>query len=599
MTLEGHSMENDPFFRGARPLFDGEEGVWLTISSGSMVPAVAPGDRVCVRAIAPSALSPGDIIAVRRGGLFVVHRLARVEHGMLVTKGDRNARADPPIPVDLVVGKVCRIARSYGTTDLSTPSGLMRDWWDRRLGSVLAGSSRIQSLVAGPVTQLGSRRYARGPLTVPYGILARFIARILGRVQYVRSAYLIHGAARGEILPGLSDLDLLLVLEDAAPGIHAARRARLVRRFRALRRLAPFLGHVAILSNEEAVFLLRHGGTEAFECASWKLIAGSDIRLPRPPASKALLRVAVTRRLVDRFVCLCGDLTALASGSCTRRQLLSARKHAVEVLRLVEVYAGRAPVSDLASRREALLERLAAREGGNSRLASHLVSMSMESRCAARDLMAASFEILLSWDRALAADGITARPITAARARILEGDDRLDWKNMSEPFAFEEFERFVSAAPRVDNRQPVVVTPRIRASISALFPERMPPPREAGDAEMRHQRLADLLFSCALAENPLHLCARGRELLGIFCSERYGIAAASDGTILSCLESHGSRRIVDAAVLLSREVTRRSFEAHLEFVAEVAAELIAASSNPRTVRSAAIDERPLLVGTDP
>ena len=51
-----------------------EDRNWLIVLTGSMVPLIHPGDRVCVRAVGAERLRSGDIVVFRRNGSLVVHR---------------------------------------------------------------------------------------------------------------------------------------------------------------------------------------------------------------------------------------------------------------------------------------------------------------------------------------------------------------------------------------------------------------------------------------------------------------------------------------------------------------------------------------------
>ncbi|MFN8052601.1 MAG: signal peptidase I [Acidimicrobiales bacterium] len=68
------------------------------ITSGSMRPALNPGDVVVVRPTSPSSVRPGTIIsfADARRGAVVTHRVVSVgRDGTAVTRGDANATRDP------------------------------------------------------------------------------------------------------------------------------------------------------------------------------------------------------------------------------------------------------------------------------------------------------------------------------------------------------------------------------------------------------------------------------------------------------------------------------------------------------------------------
>lgn len=85
----------------------------LNVLTGSMSPALHPGDLVIVTRASWKAINPGDIITYadpKRPGATITHRLVRTDTSrsvpMLVTKGDANSSSDAPFPAGRLVGKV-------------------------------------------------------------------------------------------------------------------------------------------------------------------------------------------------------------------------------------------------------------------------------------------------------------------------------------------------------------------------------------------------------------------------------------------------------------------------------------------------------------
>jgi signal peptidase I len=79
------------------------------IVSPSMEPAIPMGSMVLVEQVDPVEVERGDVIAFRRGGVVVTHRVTqnRVVEGEFMTKGDANAEEDAsPVPYDNLVGRV-------------------------------------------------------------------------------------------------------------------------------------------------------------------------------------------------------------------------------------------------------------------------------------------------------------------------------------------------------------------------------------------------------------------------------------------------------------------------------------------------------------
>ena len=105
---------------------------FMSVESGSMAPVIRKGDAVVVRPVAdPKSLVAGDVISYRspaNQAMIITHRIIRTEPQwrLLVTQGDNTKRADKPVSMDNVVGKVdARIAYAGYLLDfLRKPIGL-------------------------------------------------------------------------------------------------------------------------------------------------------------------------------------------------------------------------------------------------------------------------------------------------------------------------------------------------------------------------------------------------------------------------------------------------------------------------------------------
>jgi signal peptidase I len=89
------------------------------VKSDSMSPLIRAGDLIGIISISPKVLVKGDIVVYNADSRLAVHRMVgrlRRDDGavMLLTKGDANGTADPPIAVDDVAGKIERIESSAG-----------------------------------------------------------------------------------------------------------------------------------------------------------------------------------------------------------------------------------------------------------------------------------------------------------------------------------------------------------------------------------------------------------------------------------------------------------------------------------------------------
>jgi hypothetical protein len=69
---------------------------WVTITTGSMVPLIRPGDAVDVQLASPRL---GDIILVGHDGHLLLHRVLRIDDAGLWLGGDATASWEGPFPI--------------------------------------------------------------------------------------------------------------------------------------------------------------------------------------------------------------------------------------------------------------------------------------------------------------------------------------------------------------------------------------------------------------------------------------------------------------------------------------------------------------------
>jgi signal peptidase len=78
----------------------------LVVLSGSMEPALYPGDVVIIREQAADKYRPGDVVTYLTGGNAFTHRIVSEENGVFTLKGDNNNTADEFLTADRFEGKV-------------------------------------------------------------------------------------------------------------------------------------------------------------------------------------------------------------------------------------------------------------------------------------------------------------------------------------------------------------------------------------------------------------------------------------------------------------------------------------------------------------
>ncbi len=68
------------------------------IATGSMEPALKPGDLIITKKVSIADLSPGDIVLYSAGRRQICHRIITIAaDGSIITKGDTNTFSDPPV----------------------------------------------------------------------------------------------------------------------------------------------------------------------------------------------------------------------------------------------------------------------------------------------------------------------------------------------------------------------------------------------------------------------------------------------------------------------------------------------------------------------
>jgi len=113
----------------------------------SMLPAIRPGDVLCIERCTPEAARPGDVLLTRHDERVLAHRLIRKErHGsedVLVTRGDALWHADPSHPASMLLGRVAAISRD----GVMLASSRSITWLQRLYGLTLTEATRRWSPV--------------------------------------------------------------------------------------------------------------------------------------------------------------------------------------------------------------------------------------------------------------------------------------------------------------------------------------------------------------------------------------------------------------------------------------------------------------------
>lgn len=95
----------------------------------SMFPAIKPGTTILIEPLCiGGAPQPGEIIAVKRNGGLIIHRLVRITTGSsgttaYIARGDSNMFEDSPVALDDIAGRITGTETCGGhaaNTDINT-----------------------------------------------------------------------------------------------------------------------------------------------------------------------------------------------------------------------------------------------------------------------------------------------------------------------------------------------------------------------------------------------------------------------------------------------------------------------------------------------
>ena len=97
----------------------------LVVISGSMQPAIDPGDLLIIKR--QESYQAGDVVTFLQGDSLVTHRLTGITGDTALTRGDANNTDDAPISPDDIQGRmVLRVPRvGYAVLYLRTQQGLL------------------------------------------------------------------------------------------------------------------------------------------------------------------------------------------------------------------------------------------------------------------------------------------------------------------------------------------------------------------------------------------------------------------------------------------------------------------------------------------
>ena len=121
------------------------------VISGSMEPEIPVGSILYVKRAEPEEIIPGDVIAFRRDGSVITHRVEenRYVEGEFITRGDANSREDlRPVPYECLTGKTV-----WHFPALGRVMSLMSGTTGKIYAAILAACGVMFHMVAGALRE--------------------------------------------------------------------------------------------------------------------------------------------------------------------------------------------------------------------------------------------------------------------------------------------------------------------------------------------------------------------------------------------------------------------------------------------------------------
>lgn len=100
----------------------------------SMYPFIRDGSILSIEPLCNTLPRKGEVIfcwySTQTAEIVLVHRFLRyLPDGRVQTRGDHLPEADPPLPVEQVLGRVSRVEQANSCYDLGNPFWRIVGWW--------------------------------------------------------------------------------------------------------------------------------------------------------------------------------------------------------------------------------------------------------------------------------------------------------------------------------------------------------------------------------------------------------------------------------------------------------------------------------------
>lgn len=311
----------------------------LRVETPSMAPLIMPGDVVHVSGAKISQVKKGEIVCYKLLGGFGVHRAISPysrSSKTISTRGERNLKEDHPIADEQFIGIVTAVEKEKGTVRLNTWSGRLYDWRCWLVGSRRRLASLSRKRLADFVVRTQGAPAIRAVYESLYSLGLRVWVKLLPCKPHVIAVFTYGSMALGRIIPGISDVDLVVVVKPDKDGELYPTLSKIRRFHYRIMRFFPFISPPKVCTEDEFHNWIDFGNFYFQDARRLKLLFGSDIR-PIPTYGTKIKR---ERDFIDLLVSAHGYFVKHAyniiSGSATKRDFSSISKHASDILRYAE-----------------------------------------------------------------------------------------------------------------------------------------------------------------------------------------------------------------------------------------------------------------------
>ena len=114
------TVVNKPFFEEVQEFLNMQQKVCIKVRGTSMRPFLHDGDMVLLVSLKTAKVCRGSIVLARTGYGVILHRVVRINHGLVILAGDANVCRTERIAAANVIGIVAEAYRGDMTLNINS-----------------------------------------------------------------------------------------------------------------------------------------------------------------------------------------------------------------------------------------------------------------------------------------------------------------------------------------------------------------------------------------------------------------------------------------------------------------------------------------------